>query len=137
MLVKLFVPIMQMDVMSVRSVVLVNWSNHQLLVKLSLSLMSVIFVNISSISQLVKTINVTKSVCSSNAINSVICNSTCKPVSNFVSDCQSVKLVRKLSDANQKHTHEQLIMNNLKLDLPFHENPVSVTSLCCLLMGYF
>ena len=46
---------------------------------------------VNSISQLVKTFNVTKTVCSSNANNSVICSSTCKPVSNFVSDCQSVK----------------------------------------------
>ena len=41
--------------------------------------------NVSCYSQLIKTFNVTKSVCSSNASNSIICNSTCKPVSNFVS----------------------------------------------------
>ena len=67
--------------------------------------------NVSRISQLIKTINVNKSVCSSNAINSAICNSTCKPVSNFVSDCQSVKHVRKLIDVNQKCPHEQLVTN--------------------------
>ena len=60
--------------------------------------------NVSSISQLVKISNVTKSVCSSNASNSVICNSTCKPVSNFVSICQSVKPARKLIDVSRKRT---------------------------------
>ena len=67
--------------------------------------------NVSSISQLIKTFNVTKSVCSSNASNSVICNSTCKPVSNFASDCQSVKPVRKLIDVNRKRPHERLVNN--------------------------
>ena len=56
-------------------------------------------------SQLVKTFNVTKSVCYSNASNSVICNSTCKPVSNFVSDCQSVKPARKLNGVRRKRPH--------------------------------
>ena len=59
--------------------------------------------NVTTIRQLVKTFNVTKSVCSSNASNSVICNSTCKPVSNFGSDCQSVKPARELIDVNWKH----------------------------------
>ena len=67
--------------------------------------------NVSSISQLIKTFNVTKSVCYSNASNSVICNSTCKPVSNFTSDCQSVKPVRKLIDVNRKRPHERLVNN--------------------------
>ena len=67
--------------------------------------------NATSISQLVKTFNVTKSVCSSNANNPVICNSTCKPVSNFVSDCQSFKHVYKLIDVNQKRPHERLVNN--------------------------
>ena len=58
--------------------------------------------NVNSISQLVKTINVTESVCSSNASNSVICNSTCKPVSNFVNYCQSVKPACKLIIKNRK-----------------------------------
>ena len=62
--------------------------------------------NISSITQLVKTFNVAKSVCSSNASNSVICNSTCKPVSNFVSDCQPVKPASKLINVNRKRLHE-------------------------------
>ena len=42
--VNLFVPIMQLDSMSVRSVVLLNSSNHQLLVKLSSPIMSVMSV---------------------------------------------------------------------------------------------
>ena len=67
--------------------------------------------NVSSISQLIKTFNVTKSDCSSNASNSVICNSTCKPVSNFVSDCQSVKPVHKLIDVDRKRPHEGLFNN--------------------------
>ena len=67
--------------------------------------------NVSSISQLVKTFNVTKSACSSNASNSVICNFTCKPLSNFMSDCQSVKPVRKLIDVNRKRPHERLVNN--------------------------
>ena len=33
------------------------------------------------------------------------------PVSNFVSDCQSVKRVHKLINVNQKHPHEQLVTN--------------------------
>ena len=67
--------------------------------------------NVSCYSQLVKTFNVTKSVCSSNASNSVIYNSTCKPVSNFVSDCQSVKPARKLKGVKQKHPHERPVNN--------------------------
>ena len=67
--------------------------------------------NVNSIKQLVKTFNVTKTVCSSNASNSVICNSTCKPVSNFVSACQSVKPARKLIDVNRRRPHERLVNN--------------------------
>ena len=40
--------------------------------------------NNSSVSQLAKTFNVGKPVCSINASNSVLCNSTCKLISNFV-----------------------------------------------------
>ena len=65
--------------------------------------------NISCYSQLVKTFNATQSVCSSNASNSFICNSTCKPVSNFVSDCQSVKPARKLKSVKRKRPHERLV----------------------------
>ena len=61
---------------------------------------------VTSISQLIKTFNVTKSAYSSNASNSVICNSTCKPGSNFVRDCQSVKPACKLIDVNWKCPHE-------------------------------
>ena len=67
--------------------------------------------NVNSINQLNKTFNVTKSVCSSNASSSVSCNSTCKPASNFVSDCQSNKPARELIDVNRKHPHEQLVNN--------------------------
>ena len=95
--------------MFVRSIVLINLSNHQLLVNPSFRIMNVR--NVSSISQLIKTFNVTKSVCSSNASNSVICNSTSKPVSNFASDCQSVKPVRKLIDVNRKRPYERLVNN--------------------------
>ena len=47
----------------------------------------------------------------SNFVIPVICNSTCKPVSNYVSDCQSVKPARKLIDVNQKRPHERLVNN--------------------------
>ena len=67
--------------------------------------------NVISISQLVKTINVTKSVFSINASNSVICNSTCKPVPNLVSDCQSVKPAYKFINMNWKRFHEGLVHN--------------------------
>ena len=67
--------------------------------------------NISCHSQLTKTFNVTKSACSSNASNSVISNFTCKPVSNFVSDCQSVKPAHKLNGVKWKHPHERLVYN--------------------------
>ena len=63
--------------------------------------------------QLVKTFNVTESVCSSNASNSVICNSTCNLVSNFASDFQSVKLVRKFFDVNPKCLHWNLYVTYL------------------------
>ena len=53
----------------------------------------------------------TKSVCSSNASNSVICNSTCKPVSNYFSDCQSVKPAHKLNGVTRKRPHERLVNN--------------------------
>ena len=65
--------------------------------------------NVSCYSQLVKTFNVTQSVCSSNARNSVIYNSTCKPVSNFISDCQSVKPACKLKGVKRKRPHERLV----------------------------
>ena len=71
--------------------------------------------NVSSISQLVKTFNVTKSVGSSNASNAVVCNSTCKPVSNFISGSQSVKSVRRLIDVNRKRPHERLVNNKNSL----------------------
>ena len=64
--------------------------------------------NVRCFSQLVKTFNATQSVCSSNASNSVICNSTCKPISNFGSDCQSVKPARKLKGVKRKRLHERL-----------------------------
>ena len=67
--------------------------------------------NVSCYSQLLKTFNVTKSVCSSNASISVICNSTCKPVSDFVSDCQLVKPARKLKGVKPKRPHERLANN--------------------------
>ena len=67
--------------------------------------------NVSCYSQLVKTFNVTKSVCSSNASNSVICNSTCRSVSNYFSDCQSVKPARKLNGVKRKRPHERLVNN--------------------------
>ena len=69
--------------------------------------------NVNSISQLVKTFNVTKSICSNNASNFTICNSTCKPVSNFVSDCQLVKPVRKRIDVKRKCLLKRLINNKI------------------------
>ena len=50
-----------------------------------------------------------KTICSSNAGNSVICNYTCKPASNFVSDCQSVKPARKLIDVSRKRPHDRVV----------------------------
>ena len=70
------------------SVVLISSSNNQLLVNLPVPIM---WLNVMSVIPF----NVTIYVCSSNASNSVIYNSICKPVSNFVSDCQSVKPVFK------------------------------------------
>ena len=52
--------------------------------------------NCSSASQLVKTFNVCKHVCSSNASNPVICSSTFNTVSKFVTSCHLVKPVCKL-----------------------------------------
>ena len=72
--------------------------------------------NVNSINQLVKTCNVTKSICSSNASSSVIFNSTCKPVSDFVNDfvndfVSQLKPARRLIDVNRKRPHERLINN--------------------------
>ena len=47
----------------------------------------------------------------SNASNSVILNSTCKPVSNFVSDSLPAKLACKVVDVNLKRPHERLVNN--------------------------
>ena len=80
--------------------------------------------NVSSISQILKTFNATKSVCSRNASNFAICNSTCEPVFNFASDCQSVKPTHKLIDVNQKHIHERLV-NNKSSHQPDFTKPFS------------
>ena len=104
MLVKQFVS-RQLDVMSVRSVVLANSLNHQLLVNLSFPIMSVtstVLANLSNHLMLLKlSFPVTQII--------VICNSTCKPVSNFVSDCQSVKPAHKLTDVYRNCPHVQLV----------------------------
>ena len=60
--------------------------------------------NARSVSQPVKIFDASKFVCSSNASNPVVF----KPVSNFASDCQSVKPVRKLTNVNRKRPHERL-----------------------------
>ena len=74
--------------------------------------MSVVSVMLSVLANSSKQlINVTKSVFSSNASNSVICNSTCKPVPNLVSDCQSVKPAYKFINMNWKRFHEGLVHN--------------------------
>ena len=119
-----------MDVMSVRSVVLAIIKPLPVS-KPVLSTNVCNVRNVSSICQLIKIINVTKSVCSSNAINSVLCNSTCKPASKFVSDCHSVKPVSKLIDVNQKRPHEQLVtnMNNCQHDFT---KPVSVINILAM-----
>ena len=66
--------------------------------------------NDSSVSQLVKTRQlVSKPVCSSNASKPIICNFTCKPGSNFVSACQSVKPARKLTDMYRKRPPERSV----------------------------
>ena len=88
---------------------LANSSNCELLVSLCNNVCNVR--NVNSISQIVKTFNVTKIVCSSNASNSVICNSTCKPVSKFVSDCQSDKRACNLIYVNWKRSHGRLVSN--------------------------
>ena len=61
--------------------------------------------NVSSISKFVKTFKATKSVCSSNASNSITL--PCEHVSDFVSDCQSVKPAHKVIDKNRKRLQEQ------------------------------
>lgn len=88
--------------MPFRSVVLINSSHHQILVTLPLLLM---LLN-SSNSHLVKAFNVSKPACSGNASDPVICNSTCRPVSKFVSDWLSVKPVRISIDVNRKRHRE-------------------------------
>ena len=92
--------------------------------------------NVNSIKQLVKTFNVTKTVCSSNASNSVICNSTCKPVSNFVSDCQSVKPARKLTDVNWTRSHEQLVNNKNSRQHDF-EKPFSAVNILMMSIYFY
>ena len=87
--------------------------NHQLLVNLSFLIMSVI----------VKTFNVTKTVCSSNTNNSAISSSTCKSVSNFVSDCQPVKPAHEFIDVNQKRSREQLVNNKTVTNMILHLVP--------------
>ena len=46
-----------------------------------------------------------------NLSKHLMLHSTCKPVSNFVTACQSVKPARKLIDVNWKRPHEQLVNN--------------------------
>ena len=75
-------------------------------------------------SELVKPLNISKPGCYSNATKRNVCNtssvsklikslnlsnSTCKPVSNFVSDCQSAKPVCKLIDVNWKRPRERFV----------------------------
>ena len=87
--------------------------------------------NVGSINQLVKTFNVAKSACSSNTSASVTSNSTCKPVSNLVNDCQSVKPARKLNNVNQKRPHEQLINDKDSLQHDF-KKPVTALNILML-----
>ena len=90
--------------------------------------------NVSSVSQLVKTFNVSKSVCSSNASNSVIFNSTCKPVSSFVRDSFSAKPICKLIDVNLTRPHERLVNNNNSrqhdFTKPFSAVNILIMSIC-------
>ena len=97
--------------MSARSAVLVNLSNHQLLVNLSFPIMSVMSVTsavIANSSKHLMLLNLSVPVMQVIVSN---CNSTCKPVSNFVSDCQSVKPARKLKGVKQKYPHERPVNN--------------------------
>ena len=99
MLVKLLVP-MQLDVTSVRSVVLANSPNHQQLINLSFPIMFVISVTSIVLAKLSKYLMLL------NLSVPVTCNSTCKSISNFISDCHSDKRARKLIDVNRKRPHE-------------------------------
>ena len=89
-----------------------------------------------SISQLVKTFNVTKSVRSSNAINSIICNFTCKPVYSFVSDYQSGKPVYKLIDVHWKGPHERLVNNKDNRQHDFTK-PISVVNILMISIYFY
>ena len=90
--------------------------------------------NVSCYSQLIKTFNVAKSVCSSNASNSVIYNSTCTPVSNFVSDCQSVKPACKLNGVKRKCPHERLVNNKNSCQ---HDFTKSFSAMNILMMSIY
>ena len=84
-----------------------------------------IALNASNVGQLVKIFDTTKFVCSSIASNSAIFNSTFKSVSDFVSNCQSVETVFKLTDMNQKRPHERIAngksaINILMMSIYFH-----------------
>ena len=83
-----------------------------------------------------KTFNFTKTVCSSNASNSVICNFTCKPVSNFVSDCQSVKPGRKVIDVNRKRPHDRLV-NNKNSRQHYFTKPLPFSAVNILMMPIY
>ena len=129
MLVKLFIPI-KLDVSKVCKVSSVSQlAKPSPVSKLVLPNNVCNVRNVNTISRLVKTFNVTKSVCSSNASNSVVCNPTCKPVSNFVCDCQSVKPARKLTDVNRKRPHERLVNNKKSCQHDFTEPFSAVNTL--------
>ena len=108
MLVKLFVPIIQLDSMSLRSIVLVNSSNHQLLLNLSFPTMSVLSAVLANSSKHLMLLNLSVPVM--QVILSFVIPS-CKPVSYFVNDCQSVKPACKLIDVNRKRPHERHVNN--------------------------
>ena len=110
MLVKLFGPIIQLDAMSVRSVVLVNLSNHQLLVHPPFPIISVI--------------SVTPTVLANTSKNSMLPNlpvSVMQVILSFVIPLvslflillviQLVKPARKLTDVNRERPLERLVNN--------------------------
>ena len=89
--------------------------------------------NVNSIGQLVKIFNAPKSVCSSNPSNSAICYYTCEPISNFVSDCRSVKSASRIIDVNQKRPHERLV-NNKNSNQHNFTKPLSAVNILMILI---
>ena len=71
-----------------------------------------------------------------NLSKHLMLHSTCKPVSNFVTACQSVKPARKLIDVNWKRPHEQLVINKNSRQHDFTK-PFSAMNIILMMSIYF